>query len=200
MNHPEPLFRFKQPVLDSQDQQGIIWIHLGYQNQWGLSTYYTRLDQSLLVWAGAVAMIFLTAQFGSLSWPIQAIAWSVLTLAAVSISSRLVWQWVTFKRLRWLIYFWLGLMILGLGLTNYGIFAPHSLILVHLCPIWLGLSAVGYTITGFGMRSQALTLAGLLHLCLIPVLSWFPSHQFLLTGIAMSAILWLLAELQWDHQ
>lgn len=200
MNYSEPLFRLKQPVLDAQDLQGIIRIQIGRPGHWLLSTYYTRLDQSLLVWAGSVAVIFLTAQFGSLSWQTQGIAWSILTLAAVSISSRFVWPWVTFKRLRWLIYLWLGLMLLGLGLTNYGIFAPYGPILLHLCPLWLGLSAIGYMVTGLGMRSQALTLSGLLHFCFIVVPFWFPSQQFLLTGLTMSGILWLLAELQWDHQ
>jgi len=195
-----PIFRFKQDLADPADLQGVVRIRWGRPDRRGLFTYYTRLDQALLLWSGAIALIFVTAQFVPLDWKTQAIAWSALSLATTIITSWLAWAWATAKQCRWILGVWCLLMVGGLCLTNYGVFMVQSTLLMHLCTLWLGISGLGYLVSGWGMQSQALTLTGITHWLLVPLLTVLPTWQFLLTGVFMAGNLWILAEFQWDHR
>lgn len=178
---------------------GLITLHHPLPFGRVLKTYYTQLDQALLLWGGVAATIFSIGQFSALDWHTQAVVDSALTLTAIALTMLLTWQWATAQRARWVIGLWSGLMLGAIALNDYGIFTGNSLILRHLCSGWLGVCALGYFVTAVGMRSQALKCIGLLHLGAVPFLSLLTSWQFLLTGAVLSISLWLLGTLQWDH-
>jgi hypothetical protein len=110
----------------------------------------------------------------------------------------LAWFWVKVEQLCWLVYAWIALMMLGVVLTDIGIFLNVGWILLHLCSIWLGVTAVGYFCTAWGLRSRAFLLTGLLHGVSMALLSLSAGWQYAATGIVMSSSLLLLAEVQWD--
>lgn len=195
------IFQLKQSLIDPVDLHGVIKIQFGHPDKKIFaSTYFTRLDQALILWGIAIAAIFLVAQFYWLDWFTQARLWSILSCLVVAISSKLTWFWVATRNQRWIIYLWSLLVLAGLGLTDYGIFAGWALVLRNLCALWLGLSAVGYVVTGIGIHARALLLTGIAHGVTILVLRLMPAHQFLLTGSVMSISLLLLAMFHWDHQ
>jgi hypothetical protein len=198
-NPNEPLLRRKQHHLDIQDLKGLIRWHLHIKQRTVISWLYTRIDQVFLLWGWITGAIFLTPQvFPTVSWTDQAMFWSVLAVIGVSLMTHLAWFWVKVERLRWLIYLWSGLMLLGVGLTDYGIFAGVGSILIAICPLWLAICALGYGVMGVGMRSRTFLLVALLHLATIPLIPQMLSHQFLITGTVISGSLFLLAEVQWD--
>ncbi|MEG3897474.1 MULTISPECIES: hypothetical protein [unclassified Microcoleus] len=45
-------------------------------------------------------------------------------------------------------------MLLGLLLTDLGIFLGGEKVLANLCSLWLGLRGIGYFGTGFAVRSR----------------------------------------------
>lgn len=197
-NVSEPLLRFKQKELDVQDLCGLLRIQwrVGQMTLWAAA--YTRIDQVFILWGLVTAAIFTIAQFCPISWQLQAIAWSVLTVIATVGMAYLAHFWVRVERLCWVVYWWAGLMLTGLLITNLGIFGGVAPILIHLCPLWLGLTAVGYAGMGVGMRSRTFLACGLLHLVGMRLLPYVVGWQFLATGIIMAGSLLLLAELQWD--
>lgn len=195
-----PLFQFKQDTVDPVDLHGVVRIRWGNPAKPFLSTYLTQLDQALLVWGGATAAIFLIAQFYAFSWTFQAVIWSVLSGVATLVSGKLGWFWVSSRRQRWILYTWSLVVLMGLLLTAYGIFAGLPMVLVNLCPVWLVLCAIGYFATGIGIQAPAFMLSGAVHLAIIPALVTFPAWQFFWTGVTMSGCLFCLALLQWDHQ
>ncbi len=197
-NPDEPLIRFKQEALDVQDLRGLLRIHWQIGSIKLFSSLYTRIDQIFVVWGWITGIIFVTAQFLPLSWHVQAILWSVLTLIGVSAMSVLAWFWVRVERLCWVVYAWSALMLLGVGLTDGGIFLSWTPILLYLCPLWLGLSAIGYFCTGWGLRSRTFILAGVLHLLGIALLPYSGSLPFVTTGAVIAGTLLFLAEVQWD--
>ncbi|WP_346293906.1 hypothetical protein [Sphaerothrix gracilis] len=197
-NFAEPILRRKQHNLDIQDLCGLLRIHWQLGDRTLLSNLYTRIDQVFIVWGWITAIIFAVAQFTLISWTDQAIAWSMLTLVGTVAMTRLAWFWVKVERLRWLIYGWAGLMLGGVLVTDYGIFAPCGWVLMHLCALWLGLTAAGYLMMGIGMRSRTFLLTALIHLLSLPLLSAVPQWQFLITGGVMAGCLMLLSEVQWD--
>jgi len=198
-NSQEPLLRRKQTDLDIQDLEGLIsW-------QWKLngvpivSWLYTRIDQVFLLWGWIVGLIFLTPQvFPTFAWTHQAFLGSVLSVVGMVGMAAFAWYWVTVERLSWLIYLWGLVVLVGLAVTNYGIFGGVGVILMNLCPLWLGLCSVGYGLMGIGLRSRTFLLASSLHLAAIGGLQWVPTHQFLATAIVMAGTLFVLAEVQWD--
>jgi hypothetical protein len=200
MTDKTPIFKFKQPLPNPEELPGILRLRWGTAERVFLDTYYTRLDQALALWGCVSAVIFLTAQFGHLTWTVQAIAWSSLTFLAIPMTFWLTWHWACAKQFRWVIYFWSLLILSGIFLTNYGIFGPSVVILMNLCPGWLGLCVLGYWLTAIGIQSGALILIGFVHLCAIPLLALMPQEQFFLTGIVMTGSLWALAAWQWDHR
>lgn len=197
-NPTEPILRNKQESLDYQDRQGLLRIHIGIGEKTLISAFYTRIDQVFILWGLISGVIFITAQFLPISWVIQAVIWTVLTLIGTSVMVFLTHFWVKVERLQWVLYCWVSLMLVGLVVTDLSIFLGWGEVLMRLCPLWLGLSAVGYFCTGVGMRSRAFILAGLAHLCGIAVLPYTGSLQFLSTGIMMAVSLLMFAEVQWD--
>lgn len=197
--HPtEPIIRSKQYHLEIQDLTELLEIHLKFGNITLLSNLYTRIDLAFLLWGGISLIIFLIAQFLPISWSTQAYLWSILTLAGTVAMMVLSYYWVKLKRVAWMLYGWAGLMVLGLGLTNLGIFWGWSEILIHICPLWLGLCGLGYLGTGIGLHSRAFLIAGFLHLLGILLLPYFINWQFLISGIILGGTLLFLAEFKWD--
>jgi hypothetical protein len=196
----QPIIRRKQHALDVQDLEGLLRIHVKIQDLTLFSRFYTRIDQVFLLWGSITAVIFFTAQFSALNWLDQAVLWSFLALLGAWGTFGLAWYWVTVERLRWMVYTWVGLMLAGVALTNWGIFGGGWVILPHLCLLWLGLSAMGYLATAWGLRSRAFSVNGLLHLGAITLLPQIPTWQFFLTGLVTAGSLFLLAEVQWDMQ
>ncbi len=197
-NDSEPLLREKQHELDFQDLQGLVRLNYQVGNLSLFSGFYTRIDQAFILWGLISSGIFVTAQFLPISWSSQAILWSVLTLVGTVGMVCLTWFWVSVEQLRWIVYAWVILMLMGLILTDLSIFLGWGEILMNLCPLWLGLSAIGYVCTGLGMRSRTFFLMGLVHLLGIFALPYCGVMQFLATGLIMSISLLLLAERQWD--
>ena len=197
-NPGEPILRPKQEALDIQDLSGLLRIRWRIGDITLFQTLYTRIDQVFALWGGITAFIFWVAQFYPISWTDQAIAWSILTVLGAGIMAWMTWYWVTVEKLRWVVYGWSGLMLIGVALTDYGIFWGCGWILLNLCPIWLGLCAIGYLASGIGMRSRTFLIAGLFHLIAIPMLSISPGWQFFNTGFVMAGSLFLLSNIQWD--
>ncbi|MFM9264009.1 hypothetical protein [Tychonema sp. BBK16] len=197
-NASEPLIRTKQEHLDVQDLEGLLRLHWQIGNITPFSRFYTRIDQTFLLWGLVTAGIFFTAQFFPLSWSFQAILWSTLTLIGTAGMAVLTLFWVRVERVCWILYAWAILMITGLVLTDCSIFAGWGGLLLHLCDLWLGLSAIGYFCTGYGLRSRTFLIMGLTHLFSIPLLAFVAPWQYLTTGIIMASCLVLLSELQWD--
>jgi len=106
--------------------------------------------------------------------------------------------WVKRERLTWVLYGWVILMLLGLLLTDWGIFLGWGKVLANLCPLWLGMSGLGYFWTGWAVRSRALLAASFFHLLGIVILPYTSGWSFLFTGGVMVFSLLVLAELQWD--
>lgn len=194
----EPPFRTKQHALDFQDLWGAWRLEFRLGRQTLFSARYTRVDQAFLLWGLLSISLFAIGQLLPLSWTTQAVAGSVLTVLGMIGMAALTLFWAKVESLAWLIHLWVGLMLLGVLLTDYGIWCGSSLILMHLCPLWLGISAMGYLITGSGLRSRAFLIIAGVHLgsiCLLPLMA---TWQFLGTGIVIGGSLLLLAQVQWD--
>jgi hypothetical protein len=194
----QPLLRCKQHLLDIQDLRGLLRLHWQVGSWTVFSGLYTRVDQAILLWGLLTAAIFATAQFFPISWQIQAVVWSGLTLIAVVATVLLTWYWAWVENLTWVIYTWAVLMVVGLLLTDLGIFLGLGQILLNLCPLWMGLSGVGYLLTGLGLQSRIFLLMAAVHGLGIAILPWTGGWQFLATGLMMGGTLLLLSELQWD--
>lgn len=194
----QPMLRCKQDALDIQDRVGLLQIHWQLGNRTIFSRFYTRIDQVFVLWGLITAVIFAVAQFFPLSWTVQAVLWTGLTLIGIIGMIALAWFWVTVERLRWLVHGWALLMAVGILYTDLGILGGWWQLLNYLCPIWLGLSALGYLITGLGMGSRTFLVACSIHILSIPLLSYFSGWQFLATGLVVAGSLLFLSEVQWD--
>lgn len=197
-NSTEPIFRPKQHALDFQDRQGLLTFKLEIKNRTLFSSIYTRIDQVFVLWGLISAVIFFTAQFAPIDWLTQAIFWSILTAIGSVGMAILTYFWVRVERLRWVLYSWILLMVVGVTITDLGIFLGLGEVLVRLCELWLLLSALGYICTGIGLRSRAFFVAAAFHLWGIVALPYFAGWQFLVTGLVMTFSLLLFAETQWD--
>jgi hypothetical protein len=197
-NVTEPVLRRKQTALDVQDLCGLLKINIEIGNNQVFSALYTRIDQVLLLWGAIALAIFSCGQFLAISWITQAYLSSLLTLAAIAIMILFTHFWTKVEQLSWVMYFWSGLMLLSLSLTNLGIFGGWGLILLNLCPLWLASCGLGYVVTGFGLRSRLFILIGLAHLGGILLLPLITSWQFLFTGFLIASSLALLSAVQWD--
>jgi hypothetical protein len=197
-NRDVPILARKRSAFDLKDAPGLWRIHWQVERFIILSTFYTRHDQACLLWGLVAAGIFITAQFLPLSWTVQAIFASTLTLGSVAGMVALTWYFTAVERLTWVLYSWVALMLIGTLLTDLGVFLQWGNLLVHICPLWLGLSAIGYGITGIGMRSRTFAAIAVLHLLTIWGLSYVGIWQPLTTGAVISGSALLIAELQWD--
>lgn len=193
-----PIISRKRSAFEIADSPGLWRIHWQIDRYIILSTFYTQHDQACLLWAVLTSGIFLMAQFCPISWVVQATIASVLTLIGSAAMFYLAQNFTTVERLGWVLQTWLGLMAVGILLTDLSILRGWGVVLLHICPLWLGLSAVGYFVTGLAMRSRAFMLAGFLHLLGIGLLAWVGPWQALTSGLIISGSVWMAAELQWD--
>ncbi|MEM1311501.1 MAG: hypothetical protein AAGF98_18730 [Cyanobacteria bacterium P01_H01_bin.153] len=198
-NLEEPILRRKQTDLDVQDLEGLLAWQWTINGKPIFSLLYTRIDQVFLLWGWIVGIIFLIPHlFPTFAWTHQALIGSVLSLVGIGGMASFAWYWVTVEQLSWLIYLWGGVILSGLAITNYGIFAGIGTVLSDLSSIWLGLCGVGYLLMSLGLRSRTFLVAGAVHFTTIGLLNMMPSHQFLITAIVMAGTLFSLAEVQWD--
>ncbi|MDB9526751.1 hypothetical protein PN498_12190 [Oscillatoria sp. CS-180] len=194
----EPLIRCKQEALDVQDLRGLLRIEWRLGQFQLFSGAYTRIDQTFMIWGWITAIIFTVAQFSQVNWYSQALLWSGLTVIGIVAMAALAWFWVRVEQLRWVVYAWVLLMLLGVVLTDAGIFLGWGWVVLNLCQLWLGISAIGYGVTGIGLRSRTFLLAGLIHGIGIVLLPTFSTLPFLFTGIIIAGTLLFLSEVQWD--
>jgi len=197
-NTTEPIIRRKQRALDFQDRQGLLKLKLKIVNKTIFSSIYTRIDQVFVLWGIITAIIFFTAQFVPINWVTQAILWSMLTAIGTLGMTILTYFWVTVERLRWILYGWASLMLVGIIVTDLGIIQGWPAVLANLCSFWLGLSALGYICTGLGLQSRAFIVAAIAHMLGIFILPYCIGWQFLVTGFVMTTNLIFFAETQWD--
>ena len=197
---PDPIFRTKSLDTARKKTDGTIYLPIFSPLGMFPSRFYTRIDQALLVWGITVATIFVSAHFLYLDWQLQAILWSVLSCCAIGMTYRLTWSPQEYHHLRWVMQLWAILMVVGVSLSNYGVFGGQGWILGHMCDMWLGLCSIGYLICAIGMRSRPLAIVGGIHSLTILFISLFPQWMFIATGLVMSWSLFLLAELWWEHR
>ena len=197
-NPTAPILRTKQKALDIQDNLGVWKIELKFGVIPLFSTSYTRIDQVFLLWGILTLVLFSIGQMLSISWVVQAILSSVLTVVATVGMASLTFFWARVESLVWVILVWVVLMLLGIVLTDVSIFFNLGIGLANLCSLWLGLSSIGYGITGVGLRSKTFLWIAAIHLCSIWLLPLVSSWQFLATGLVIGGSLLLLAQFQWD--
>lgn len=195
-----PALQRKRDNLDIDEREGVLYVGRADSPGGRPSLYYTRLDQALMLWAIATAIIFFTAQFHAFDWHHQARVWSALSLTTLVVTSIRAWPWAVALNLRWVVYLWSAITLVGLGLTDYGIYRSVVPILLNLCPLWLGICALGYGITAIGMGSRALIGVVLVHLLAIEGVWLMPGWLFGITGGAISGCLLILGQLEWDHR
>jgi len=197
-NHDVPLISRKPPLASAARSSGVWRVHysLGQAVLW--SSFYTRHDQACLNWGILVAYIFAIAQFLPISWATQALMASLLTVVGSVVMTWLMWRYTYMEQLAWILYSWLGLMLLGTIITDLSVWNAWGAVLIRLCPLWLALCGVGYFITALGMRSRLILLCSALHFGTIGLLPFWMTHQLLLTGAVISGSVMLLAQLQWD--
>jgi hypothetical protein len=197
-NFDIPLLRLKESAFAIEDLPGLWRVHWQIGDQTIVSTFYTRIDQACILWGIISIAIFATAQFLPMSWSLQAMLWSGLTILGTVGMQRLTAPWSRFDHFKWVLRWWACLMVAGLVMTDLSIFCGWGNILLQLCPLWLGLNAVGYLGTGWRLRSRAFILTALIHGLGILILPYFITWQYLLTGCVIGVSALLLAELQWD--
>lgn len=199
-NNSVPPLRRKQLPLDIHSLEEGLWLvnwQIGKIKLY--SNFYTRIDQAFIIWGLLLIPIFVTAQFLPIGWDLQAALWSILSF--IGTVAMVFWStyWVKRRQVIWILYWWVLLMLLGVILTDLGIFLGWGEILLNLCPLWLGLCALGYLCTGLAVRSRTLLFTGVVHVLGIFILPYSGSWQFLTTGALMVVCLLLLAEFEWDH-
>lgn len=199
-NNSVPPLRRKQAPLNIHELEEGLWLvnwQIGKIKLY--SNFYTRIDQAFIIWGLLLIPMFATAQFLPIGWDLQAGLWSILSF--IGTVAMVYWStyWVKRRQVIWILYCWVLLMLLGVVLTDLGIFLGWGEILLNLCPLWLGLCALGYLCTGLAVRSRTLIFTGVVHVLGIFILPYSGGWQFLTTGSLMVICLLLLAEFEWDH-
>jgi len=194
-NYSVPPLGRKQLNRDVQKLEGLWQVQFPLGIDRSYSKFYTCLDdRACLLWSLLLIPMFGTAQFFSVSWMLQA---GLRSLLCLMIS--MTYSGVKIERLIWVLYGWVILMLLGLLLTDLGIFLGWEKELTNLCPLWLRMSEIGNLGTGLVVRSRALLAASFFHLSGILILPYTGrGWSFLFTGAVMVFSLLVLAELQWD--
>jgi hypothetical protein len=139
--------------MDVQKLEGVWQVQFPLGKDRFYSKFYTALDRACLLWSLLLMPIFGTAQFFPVSWMLQAGLWSVFSLVGTAAMVSMTYSWVKIERLIWVLYGWVMLMLLGLLLTDLGIFLGWEKVLANLCPLWLGMSGIGYLGTAFAVRA-----------------------------------------------
>jgi hypothetical protein len=196
--HNQPILSPKPDWTTLQNHQGLWLIHIQIRGKTIFKQFYTCVDKTMMSWAVVTATIFFTAQFSSINWTTMAIIWSILTFAATVIMWNQTWVWVTEEKVRWLIYWWLGLMLGGIALTDASLVWGWSPILIRLCPLWLGICGIGYLATGWALQSRSFFLGAGFHFLGMAILPALTQWQYLLTGFIISGTLVLFCERRWD--
>jgi hypothetical protein len=191
-------FRRKSNNLNLDPQSKIWPVSWSIGKHQSYSTVYTSLDLACILWTLLLIPMFVTPQFFSVSWKIQAGLWSALSLVGLVAMVRLTQDWMKIKGVSWALGCWVILILVGLLLTDLGIFLAWGGVLANLCSLWLGLNALGYGFTGLVVHSRAIIAIGFVHLGAILVLPYVGVWQFLFTGCVMEFCLIVLAELRWD--
>ncbi|HIK36839.1 MAG: hypothetical protein NZ901_07665 [Geminocystis sp.] len=194
----QPILQKKQLYCNLETYRQMRCVRVEVVEKLYLSGIYTCVDQAMLVWGLVTGIIFMGGQFLTISWQIQAIFWSILTLVGIIAMITLTHSWTVWEKITELLYAWVILMLLGMALTDSAIFLGWGYILSHLCHLWLILSAIGYGITGWMLHSRAFFLSALIHAIMVFLLPLFGGWQFAATGFAMTSNLWLFSEAQWD--
>jgi len=184
--------------MDVHELEGLWQVQFPLGKDRFYSKFYTCLDRTCLLWSLLLIPMFGKAQFFPVSWILQAGLWSVLGLVGTAAMVSMTYSWVKIERLTWVLYGWVILMLLGLVLTDLGIFLGWQKVLANLCLLWLGMSGLGYFGTGFAVRSRALLATSFFHLSGFLILPYTGGWSFLFTGAVMVFSLLVLAELQWD--
>ena len=185
-------------ALGMQDLGGLLRAHFRRELAVIAGLCFTEIDRAFMLWGAIALLIFSLAQFSSLSWTTQAVLDAALTGAGIASTSGLTWPLATSERLRWVVGLWAVLMMSGMAVTAWGIFAGVAAILTHLCGLWLGLCAFGYGLMALGMRSRAFATASLVHVWAMATLSYQPAWQFLNSGLIMALTLFFFAVVPWD--
>lgn len=199
-NDSVPLIRGKHLHPDIYRDRELYFVDFRLGKYRFHSTFYTKIDQTCLIWGVLVIPIFGVGQFSTVDWLIQAIVWTVISLLGLCGMVGLTQSWVRSKRLSWLLHSWVILIIGGLLLTNLSIFLRCGRLLSHVCALWLILCAMGYLLSGLALRSRAFLATSLLHLVTVFFLPYVSGWQIIFTGMAIAIPLLILAEFQWDMQ
>ncbi|MBD1829504.1 hypothetical protein NDI47_01060 [Microcoleus vaginatus GB1-A2] len=197
-NYSVPPLRRKQFNMEVQELEGLWQVQFPLGKDRFYSKCYTCLDRVCLLWSFLLIPMFGTAKFFPMSWRLQPGLWSVLSLVDTAAMVSMTYSWVKIERLTWVLYGWVILMLLGLLLTDLGIFLGWEKVLPNLCPLWLGMSVIGYFGTGLAVDSRALLATIFFHLSGILILPYTGAWSFLFTAAVMVFSLLVLAELQWD--
>jgi len=197
-NYSVPPLGRQQLNMDFQEFEGLGQVQFPFGKERFYSKFYTCLDRACLLWSLLLIPMFGTAQFFPVSWMLQAGLRSVLGLGGTAARVSMTYSGVKIERLTWVLYGWVILILLGLVVTNLGIFLGWEKVLANLCLLWLGISSIGYLETGFAVRSRALLSPSFFHLSGILIVPYTCGWSFLFTGAVMVFSLLVLAELQWD--
>ncbi len=205
LSQQSPFFNPEAPVLcrkpsahEAPDCPGLRRVHWKFNDRTFISTFYTGMDQAVFLWGVLCLLMFGTAQFAAIDWRTQAAFWSILTMIGTIAMIQLADFYLRVEPLRQAADSWIALMLLGLAITDLGVFCGWSFVLINLCPLWLGLSAIAYLYCGMRLRSRAFCVSGLIHLAAIFALPYVSSWQFLATGLVLGLNSIVLAEWQWD--
>jgi hypothetical protein len=188
----------KHSAFEVPDLPGLWRVHWRIGDRILVSTFYTRHDQACILWSILSATIFATIQFFPLSWTVQAILASGLTVFGVLSMVVLTQHRVQVDGLHAVLQCWVLLMAVGALLTDLSVFLGWGWLLMQLCSLWLSLSAIGYFYTGVKMRSRAFLLLGVIHLVGVLLLPYVQGWHFLTTGLIIATSVWLVGELRWD--
>ena len=181
-----------------QDWTGLLRVHLSRQRQALSAICFTELDQAFAAWGVVTLVIFSIAQFSSLTWTTQAVIDAALTGATIAGTSGLTWQIASIAKLRWVVSLWAILMMLGMIVTAYGIFASVPMILANLCPLWMGLCTLGYGAMAVGMGSRCFSACTGVHAAAIALLYLNPNWQFFTSGWVIALTLFFFSVVPWD--
>ena len=156
-NYSVPPLGRKQLNMDVQELEGLGQVQFPLGKERFYSKFYTCLDRPCLLWSLLLIPMFGTAQFFPVNWMLQPGLRSVLGLVGTAAMVSMTYSWVKIVKIESLtlvLYGWVILMLLGLGLTDWGIFLGWEKVLANLCPLWLGMRSLGYLGTGFAVRSR----------------------------------------------
>ena len=154
LNYSVPPLRHKHLNMDVQELEGLWQVQFPLGKDGFYSKFYTCLDRACLLWSLLLIPLFGTAQYFPVSWMLQAGLRSVLGLGGTAAIVSMTYSWVKIERVTWVLYGWVILMLLGLVLTDWGIFLGGEKVLANVCPLWLGMSSLGYLGTGLAVRSR----------------------------------------------